>query len=171
MDDQRTNRASGGIVLAVFWVVVAYLVVAVVETFWHWYAATQETSVAHWLKAWYLYHDASNGKAYIEGLADLFIPAIMLGFGAGCITAFQEQRVLLWCALLLSFGIIALFPYYAVVIPTKDSNEWWTFASYEIRAFALVLGYMKAAMLSLFFGFGGRWMTQYFHGIRPDMED
>src|SRR6476660_9955293 len=98
--------------LAVFWVVVAYLVVALMQAFWHSYAASQGTSVARLLKAWYLYHDARNGKAYHEGFADLILPAILRGLAAGCITAFQRKQVLVWSALLLPVGIVALFPFY-----------------------------------------------------------
>ncbi len=147
---------------ALLGVIIAYLVVGGTEAYLHWYAGTQSTPTARSLRGWYSYQDALNGKAYRQGFVDLIVPAIILGLAAGCVTARQPQSVLVWSVFVLCFGLVALWPFYAVVIPTKESDEWWRFASNGVRLAAMIPGYFKAALLCLFFGALGRGLAQSF---------
>lgn len=155
--------------LAVLGVVIAYLVVGGAEVYLHWYAGTQNTSAAHSMKAWYSAQDPDNGKEYHSSFVDLILPAILLGLICGVLTAKQSQGVLVWCVFLLCLGLVALMPFYAAVTPTRGSDKWWTFASNEVRAVALVPGCFKAAMLGLFFGAVGRGIGQYFRHLPEDL--
>ena len=157
--------------LAIFGLVIAYLVVGAGEAYLHWYAGTRNTPTARSLKEWYSRHDELNGKACHAGFVDLILPAIVLGLAAGCVTAQCAQRVLVWSVFILAMGVVGLFPLYAVWSPTKESDEWWRFASNGVRAAALIPGYFKAALLGLFFGALGRGLAQYFQGITSDIED
>jgi len=85
----------------------------------HWYAGTQSSPTAHSLRAWYLQHDPHNGKAYHRGYADWHIPAEILGFLAGIILArsWMWRAELVFWALFLSGGIIAVHPFYLAFFP------------------------------------------------------
>jgi TRAP-type C4-dicarboxylate transport system permease large subunit len=155
--------------LAILGVLVAYLAVGGTEAYLHWYAGTQNTSTAHSMKEWYSAQDPQNGKEYHSSFVDLIFPAILLGLVGGMLTANQSKGVLVWCVFLLCLGLVALMPFYAAVTPTRDSDKWWTFASNEVRAVALVPGYFKAAMLCLFFGAVGRALGQQFRHIPEDL--
>ena len=138
--------------LAIPGVVIAYLVAGSVEAYIHWYAGTQDTPTAHSLREWYLSRDPINDKPYHAGFADLILPAIVLGLAAGALTARRSLRVLTWCLLLSPLGVVALFPLYAAFIPTKESDEWWRFATNGVRAVVFIPAYFKAALLGVFFG-------------------
>jgi hypothetical protein len=154
--------------LAILGVVIAYLAVGAADVYWHWYAGTRDTPSAHSLKSWYLYQDPRNGKANHAGLADLICPAVVLGLAAGCATSRQRQRMLVWSAFLLALGTVALMPLYAAMLPTKESEEWWTFASNGVRAVALIPGFFKATLFCLLFGAVGRALAQRVQGRVPD---
>jgi len=154
---------------AVIGVAMACLLVEGAQAYLHWYAGTQTDSTAQSMRRWYLSHDPLNGKAYHQGFVDLILPSILLGLAAGWITACTPKRVLVWSVFLLSIGVVALFPYYAVVIPTPESDEWWRHASNETRALALIPGYFKAALLCLFFGAVGRGVAQSVRGVKQDL--
>jgi hypothetical protein len=142
--------------LAILGVVIAYFVVGSLEAYLHWYAGTQDTPKAHSLREWYLYRDPINDKPNHEGFIDLIVPAIALGLAAGALTAGRTQKVLICSLFLLPLGVVALFPLYATLIPMKESDEWWRFATSGVRAVAFIPGYFKAALLCLFFGAVGR---------------
>jgi len=153
---------------AILRVVIAYLVVAAAEAYLHWYAGTQHTSTADSLKEWYLYHDPRNDKAYHEGSADLILPAIALGLAAGGVTARRAQRELIWFALLLASGVVALFPLYAVFFP-QEPRQWWSSATSGEKVGAFIVSYFKAALFCLFFGGVGRNLARYFQRLTPDV--
>ena len=155
--------------LAILGVLVSYLAVAGTEAYLHWYAGTQDTSAAYSMKAWYSAQDPQNGKEYHSSYVDLILPAILLGLVSGVLTAKQPKGVLVWSVFLLCLGLVALMPFYAVVTPTRDSDERWKFASNEVRAVALVPGYFKTALLCLFFGAVGRGLGQHFRHIPEDL--
>jgi hypothetical protein len=154
--------------LAILGVVIAYLVVGSVEAYIHWYAGTQDTPKAHSLREWYLYRDPINDKPNHAGFADLIFPAIALGLAAGALTARQSLHLLVWCLFLLPLGVVALFPLYAAFIPTKESDEWWKFATCGVRAVAFIPGYFKAALMCLFFGAVGRNGVRQIQGRKLD---
>src|SRR5207248_1451965 len=137
--------------LAILGVVIAYLVVGGTDAYLHWYAGTQNTATAHSWKEWYSAHDPQNVKEYDASFVDLILPAIFLGLASGFVTARQPQRVLVWSVFLLCLGIVVLMPFYAAVTPTRQSDEWWTFASKGVKTVSLLPGYFKAALLCLFF--------------------
>jgi hypothetical protein len=153
--------------LAILGVLVAYLAVGGTEAYLHWYAGTQDTSTAHSMKAWYSTHE--YGREYHAAFVDLIFPAILLGLVSGVLTSKQSKGVLVWSVFLSCLGLVALFPFYAAVTPTRNSDEWWKFASNGVRAVAFVPGYFKAAALCLFFGAVGRHLGQRFRHIPEDL--
>lgn len=152
---------------AVFGVVTAWLVVAAAEVFFHWYAGTKDTATAHCWKGWYMASDPQNGKLYHASFVDFIIPVIFLGLVAGFMTARQSKGMMVWSVFLLCLGLVALWPFYANVTPTRDSDEWWRFASTGARAVAFVPPYFKAALLCLFCAGVGRAFGLYFRHITP----
>ena len=152
---------------AIFGVVTACLVVGAGEIYFHWYAGTGNTPMPNSWKEWYTAPDPQNGKLYHASFVDLIIPGVLLGLAAGFITARQSKTVLVWSVFLLCLGLVALWPFYAVVTPTRDSDEWWRFASTGVRAVALVPGYLKSALLCLAFAAIGRALGQGFRHIAP----
>ncbi len=133
-----------------------YVAVAAVEIVLHWYAGTQDTTFAHSLKEWYLSRDPHNDKPYDAGLCDHIIPAIIVGLGMGGFTASRPLREMLVGAFILPIGVVALFPIYAGLLPTKDWDTYWNFASYWERSIAFIPAYIKEVLLCAVFGYAGR---------------
>ena len=154
---------------AIFGVVIAYLIMGATEAYLHWYAGTHNTPTAHSWKEWYSAKDPQNGKEYHSSVVDLILPAILLGLAGGFVTARQPKGVLVWCVFLLCLGVVALMPFYAVVTPTRDSDEWWRFASNGVRSVSLIPGYFKAVLLCLFFAAVGRGIGQSARHIPDDL--
>ena len=154
---------------AILGVVTACLIVGLTEVYFHWYAGTGNTPMAKSWNDWYKAPDPNNGKLYHASFVDLITPVVLLGLAAGFITARQSKAVLVWSVFLLCLGLVALFPFYAVVTPTRDSDEWWRFASTGVRAVAFVPGYFKGALLCLFFAAVGRGIGQSARHIPYDL--
>jgi len=153
---------------AILKVVIAYLWVGSVDASLHWYAGTQDTPTAHSLKEWYLYRDPQNGKVTHIFDVDILLPAIVLGLAAGGLSARRTQKDLIWFALLLPAGVVALFPLYAVSFP-HEPRIWWLSATNGERAGVLIASYFKAALFCLFFGGVGRNAMRQIQGRTQDV--
>jgi hypothetical protein len=145
-------------------VVALYVIVGGIWVFLHWYAATH----AHALRNWYLERYPLNHKPIHAALADLFFPAIILGLGAGCLTAAKPQLELAIYCLALSVGVVALFSVYALFIPTPES-QMWDSESVSWRVLILIPAYWKAALMCLFFGAVGRNSIRQLKGLGQDI--
>jgi hypothetical protein len=148
---------------AILGVVLAYVAVATISLIFHWYVLTQDTTTAHWLRDWYLYH-TPGGRKYNVVDADDIIPTIALGLAVGCITARRSKTELVWYIFILPVGIVALFPVYASF---SHSHFWWSLSGIE-RETALGFGYSRTLVLGGFFACIGRISTQQFQGRTPD---
>jgi len=154
---------------AILGVVTACLIVGLTEVYFHWYAGTGDTPMAKSWNDWYKAPDSSVGKLYHASFVDLIIPVVLLGLAAGFITARQSKAVLVWSVFLLCLGLVALFPFYALVTPTRDLDKWWRFASTSVRAVSFVPGYLKGVLLCLFFGGVGRALGQSARHMPQDL--
>lgn len=143
---------------------VLYVIVAGVSVFLHWYAATH----AHALKDWYLERYPRRHELIHAAIADLFLPAIVLGFGAGWLTAVKSQLELALHCLWLALGVVALFDFYAVLIPTHES-EMWDSDSVWVRVLMLAPAYFKAALICMFFASIGRNVMRQVKRLKPDV--
>jgi hypothetical protein len=153
---------------ALFYVACAYLLVAGVEVFLHWYA-DGNSATAHSLRDWYVYRDPQNDKPFHAGLTDHIFPAVILGLGMGSLTALRPLRLMILCAFVLPVGIVALFPLYATLIPTVDGDTYWTFATVGTRLIAFIPAYFKEVLLCLFFGGLGRTGIRQWKGMKSDV--
>jgi hypothetical protein len=142
-----------------------YLAVAGLGVAFHWYAATHAES----LKEWYLQRNPTNDKPINAALVDLVFPAIILGFGVGCLTARSPQWEAGLFSLILSIGVVALFPVYAMLIPTKEYETWLQFAPFGRGVLVLLPVYFKAALICLFFAGVGRSFARSVKKLKPDL--
>ncbi len=152
---------------AIIGVVAAWIVIGAAEVYFHWYAGRGDSPRANSWNEWYTALDPANGKPIHQSFVDLIIPVVLLGLAAGFITARQSKAVLVWSVFLLCLGLVALFPFYAVVTPTRDSDQWWRFASTSVRAVAFVPGYLKGVLLCLACAAVGRALGRGLRRIAP----
>ncbi len=147
--------------LSVLGIVLTCLAVMTIEVTLHWYAGTSVTPVARHLKDAYLHRDPDNGKAYIAGVVDLIVPAIIVGAALGASSATWPPRLLMFSAIILALGIVALLPMYGGFVSTGGTRSWSrTEASPTARDF--VVAYFKALALCGVFAYGVRQFAQYF---------
>ena len=152
---------------AILGAVTACLVVGLAEILFHWYAGTGNTPMAKSWNEWYKAPDPDSGRIYHASFVDLIIPVVLLGLAVGFITARQSRAVLVWSVFLLCLCLVALWPFYAVVTPTRDSDEWWRFASNGVRVVALVPGYFKGVSICLACAIFARALGQYYRDSGP----
>jgi hypothetical protein len=146
------------------WMTIAYLVVLATGLAWHWYAGTQGTPAARWLKDWYLYREPGNGKLNHITEGDILLPAIVLGLAMGGITSRRSIGEFAWYVFILPVGIAALQP---VCVKFFPEHVWWSMSGME-RVAAVGIDYARALMFVCAAGCLGRICAQHYQGRVPD---
>jgi hypothetical protein len=142
--------------MAMLGIMITALSVAAVEVAVHWYACTAGTPLAHRLASAYFYRDADNHKAYVAGVVNLVVPAIGLGVALGAFGAAWPPRRLAVGVVILSLGLIALFPLYAGFFE-NGSVRWWSPTGEEPATTGdYVVALLKAMALCGVFAYGAR---------------
>ena len=103
-------------------IMLVYIAIAAVELVLHWFIGTR--GAANHVRIAYLHKDAGNGKPYISGLLDYLLPSIILGIVLGIQGGNWHLLQLLFIALILSVGIVALFPLYGRFFADGGAH-WW----------------------------------------------
>jgi len=142
-------------------IVFTCLALVAIEVALHWYAGTSGSTAARQLKDAYLHKDPDNGKAYIAGMIDLVVPAIIVGAALGAWGATWPPRRLMFGAILVALGVVALFPMYARFFPTGGAR-WWLRTEMSPTTGDFVVAYLKALALCGVFVYGARILVQHF---------
>jgi hypothetical protein len=134
---------------------------AAVEVTLHWYAGTRNTPAGRHLRDAYFYRDPTSGKGY-GGLVDAGIPAVILGVALGTFGASWPPRRLAFGAIILSVGIVALFPWYWSFF--QEQHVWllprWKTGPLAVGDF--VVAYVEALAICGVFTYGAKLLTHYF---------
>ena len=105
---------------------VIYLLFATLEVWLHRCIGSGTGDFAQWARSLYLYRDPQNHKQYIAGLVDLMVPAIILGISFGTISKDWTPGNVTWGVLLLSAGIVGLFPIYSKLVVEPVATNLFT---------------------------------------------
>ena len=144
-------------------IALVFLVVGIGEVALHWYLGGNNSDLALRLRKMYLHRDADNGKRYVEGLVDFVVPTIVLGIAAGIIGSRFSSASLVVCVVLLSLGVMCLWPVYDALVPGIDPV--WSGAKFEDRVRLMIFGPPRVLVLFAFFTFVARVLVQNF---RPE---
>lgn len=146
-------------------IALVYLALSGAEVTLHWYVGAYDFEPAHRLQEKYLYQDPDNGKRYIAGLVDFVIPTVILGLAAGIIGSRWTPGGLAFCVLLLSLGVVVLWPVYEALVPRLDPV--WFGAKLEDRVRFLLFGPPRVLALCSVSACGAYLMTQHFRQRGP----
>lgn len=147
-----TRSLVRGFVRRSLMILCVYAAFAALEIWFHWYIGTQNTPSAHSWRDWYFQTDPLNGKPYTRGYLIWERPCVFLGFVTGIIlgrSAVWVAELVLW-ALLLSFGVLALYPAYQQFFP-----------GIKLYSNDLSLAFVFGALLCGFFIAVGRIITAH----------
>lgn len=150
-----------------------YLAVAALEVALHWYAGAGHGPAAMRVHAAYFYRDPVNHKPYVAGIADLVIPAILCGAALGTFGAMLPPRVVVIGVIVLSLGIVGLFPLYASCF-RSDGLRWWSAAGANGgTTVELFKAFIKALALCGVSTYGAQQIGRYFqqYEIRNSAEN
>ena len=142
-----------------------YFTVAGAEVTLHWYMG-QNSAPACSLRERYLSRDPHNGKRYVAGVVDFVIPSIILGVAAGIIGRGWTSGGLACCVLLLSIGVIGLWPVYDLLVPGLDPV--WFGAKLSNRVAFLVFGPPRVVALCAVCAYLGRVLARAYVQRKPE---
>lgn len=135
-------------------VVLFYLAVAGTECSFHWYVGHSSAPAASAWRQWYFQKHETNRLRIVQGCVTFVVPGIVLGAAAGPCSRRWSTAESMACIVLLTAGIVILWPLYDML--SRDEESLWLGTSPSQRLYAVVLGAPRVISVVAFFFLFGR---------------